>query len=282
MGWVARFMAADRKVRVIAADVTDEVNHTAQIHELGRASSQLGAECSAALAVLSAYVKGEDKVVVQVQGEQPRFSYFGDLDGLGGFRARVTPSRCPGKPDLDAVRGVIMVQKHDGERELYRGMTPIDGTSIGQALRDHFASSNQVEGLLQLSATRASDGTFQRAGAVWVERMPGDDGTDALSTSEFQDRFGAIADTSLSALLDGMAFGAMLGEPLEPLEVSEIRWESRMSVEKVEAMLRTLGPDTLRTMLEEDGGAEVIDQFSRMVFTITAERLAELIAEIGG
>ena len=84
-------VAAETAVRFIAADATAVSRETARTHGLAAGAAALGAESMVAAALMSAHVKGEDRITLQLQSEQPRASLFAEIDGQGAVRGRVMP-----------------------------------------------------------------------------------------------------------------------------------------------------------------------------------------------
>jgi molecular chaperone Hsp33 len=80
--------------------------------------------------------------------------------------------------------------------------------------------------------------------------------------------------STIGAALDA---GRVLVYEAVATESVRVQWSCRCSRERVESMLRSLGPAELRAMLEEDAGAEVVCHYCSKKFRFDESALALLI-----
>lgn len=273
---------ADGRVVALALDGTARVQivRLAQVcaevtrrHHLRGRAEQLAAELVVANALLAAWVKGEERVQLQLQSERPEVSFFGEVDGSGHCRARLAPSHVgdPG-PTVD---GVILAIKADGTREMYRGVTAVRDETIEAALRRHLEQSDQVTATVRIVVDLATG----RAGGLMVERLPilGDDEEDVQAA--FEEAAVRLAACPPDALLDELDAGILLGERLAVLERHPLAFSCACSRERVERMLVSLGPVELADMVARDGGATVTCHFCTEVYAFDADALGRLASE---
>jgi molecular chaperone Hsp33 len=274
-GMLLRAFAGGRTVRLLAVEARSPAERTRIAHGLGPGGAQLAAEGVVATLLLSAYIQGEERLSVQVQGTRPALAFFGEVDALGQVRARLTP------PDLAAVstiEGALLALKTDGPHEVYRGVSEVRGT-LEQALAAHLGSSAQVEAILRIDVAVDREGRVTRAYGFLLERLPEDKVHPWISTEEFWRRYGHLVQADVADVAMGIAFGRLAGGDVEPLEQRAVRWRCRCSRERVEATLQGLGATELADMIRTDGGAEVICHFCNEAFRIDADRLRELAGE---
>ena len=265
-------------IRFLCVDASEAVATARQRHNLDEAATMVIGEAMIAALMMSAYIKGEERITMQLQCEQPRLSLICDVDAEGHIRARISPTHLRGKPK--ALSGVMLVIKHNAREELYRGVTEVREEGIPQALARHLTTSSQIETALRFSVTLSADGTLEAAG-ILVERMPATPGLPSLSAAEFTARYGAIADAEPGPLFAEIDQGTLLTQALLPAEVRPVAWRCRCSQARVEGMLTALGVEELHSMLTEDGSASVTCHFCNLQYTVTGERLAEIIAALG-
>jgi molecular chaperone Hsp33 len=279
-GTLLRALVADRSVRLLAVEARAPAEFTRVAHGLGRHATRLGAEALVAGALAGAHIKGDEQLTLQLQGERPRCAVYVDVTAGGALRARVTP------PDVSLAGGrfggILLVTKHAPGGELYRGATPIDGTTLEQGLAAHFGTSQQVDAIVRLGAATGSDGAVTRAHGLLLERLPEEPGAPSLSPRAFTERFGALqdpVDTDLDELMTGIAFGSLLGGPIEVLERTRVVWQCRCSRQRIEQTLSSLGADLLNEMIEEDRGATVSCHFCTTEYTLSEADLRRLLPQ---
>ncbi len=264
-------------IRFLSIQADAAVATAAERHSLDAEGTAIIGEAMIAALLMSAHIKGEERITLQIQCEQPRLSLICDVDAEGSVRARLSPTHVRG--DRTRLSGVMLVIKHSATEELYRGVTEIRDEGIPAALARHLSQSSQVDTALRFSVRTGSDGSVAAAGLL-VERMPPAPGLPSLEPEEFAATYGQLSQADPAALFDEVARGRLLGEDLLPAEVRPVSWRCRCSQPRVEGMLVALGVDELQSMLDEDDGATITCHFCNLQYTVDGARLAELIAAL--
>ena len=172
-----RALAQGGGTRVLDADLTEIAGETIRRHGLSGRAAQLATEGLVATVLLSAHIKGQERMLVQVQGESPRFAFTAEARSEGRIRARLTPNSV-GEGELE---GTLVAIKHDAHRETYRGVARLQG-SFAASLQHYLLQSQQTEGQVRI------EGPVGRL----VERMPG-----AAPSSDELDPLTVLEQTSL-------------------------------------------------------------------------------------
>lgn len=246
MSHLVRGLVADGAVRFLTVDVTEVADACAAAHGLSPSARRVVGEALAATALTSAHIKGEERVTLQLQCEQPPLAYAGEVDAYGAIRARLTPSHVPVGP----LSGFMLVMRADAVHETYRGVTAIRDQSIGEALAAHLTTSDQVEVVIYVK------GNF----GLLFERLPEAPGQTAIAPDEFQRRFRGATDVP---------------EDAEILDVRPLVWRCRCSLAKVELTLRGLGDEELASMIAE-GGTSVTCHFCNTTYALDVAALKAL------
>lgn len=273
-GALVRGLSAGGAVRVIGVDARLAAEDARRLHHLSPSAAELCAQGIVAAALLSALIKGEERLTIQIQASEPQMSFFAEIDAEGGVRARTSPTTARAGTG-GRMTGILLAIKSDATREMYRGMTAIDGQTLEEALEHHLGTSSQIDAILRLEA-RAGPGGVEVASGVLVERMPEELGRASMEADLFRDRFGGLPRGEARSHVEGLRFCKLLDQGFEPLEDREIVWRCRCSQEKVEGMLQSLGLRELTEMADEDHGAEVTCHFCNSVYRVGEDRLRAL------
>lgn len=273
-----RSFIAHGAARVLAVEVREVAETTRQSHALSAEPAQLAAEGAAAAALFSAYLKGEARVSVQIQLEKPQAAFIADVRGNGEMRARLTPGHFK-LPSDGKLSGAMLVIQGSAEREIYRGTSMIDHTSLQGALANHLRTSSQVDVALRIAADLGEGGEVRRALGVLVERLPIHEELPSLSPEAFYAQFANVETMSPAALEDAFESGVLAGSEMSALDERPVLWRCGCSQERVETMIQGLGPVEMRDMLARDGGAEVTCHFCNTRYAVSADRLGALIEE---
>lgn len=274
---LARGLTADSAVRFLVVDATEAADEARRRHDLNPAAARLVGDITLAGLMMSAYIKAEERLTLQLQAETPRLALICDVDAAGGVRARVRPPSLP-TGWTGVLDGVLMVIKHNARRELYRGVTEIRRADMAHALSRHLRASSQVDALLRLQTHISAEGVVDASVGVLVERMPPAPDLPHLSPEAFRAHYQEIETLDRDAIRAALEENTLLDAPLLSMERRPVRWRCRCSAERVEAMLAGLGPAELTEMIEQDHGAEVTCHFCNEVYTISEARLRALRA----
>lgn len=276
-GSLHRGFVGDRTARFLLVSLPQLAELTRQRHGLGPDAARVCAEAMVASALMSAWIKGSERITLQLQAERPAFAFVCDVDAEGGLRARLAPGLFR-HPVGRGVDGLMLAIKADVQREVYRGVTALDGRTIEAALRGHLSDSTQVDVILRIGVEQDPDGKITGAGGVVVERLPQDLHLPSITPAAFVQTYQHLEHEDVFDTLVAAAFGKIAGHEVEVLEERALRWRCSCSQERIEAVLFNLGPAELQAMWQEDNGAEISCHFCNIHYQVSGDRLAELCA----
>ena len=265
-------------VRVVLAEAAEVADALRQAHGLKDGATQIATEAALAALLLSAHAKGRERLTLQLALAVPEARFIGEIDPDHRFRGRFSPSRLGSEIDPAGLHGLLLAVKHDEDREVYRGVTAVEGTSIAGALRVYLRDSAQLHGVILLDVAVDDDGRVQRAVAALIERLAPQEGYESLSSEAFAAHFDQVEGVEqLRELVDGK----LAGDPIRILDRRPVFWGCSCSRSRVLDTLAGLGPDELRAMADEDDGASVDCHFCNAHYELSADELRALAVADG-
>lgn len=269
-------LACERRVRIQVSVLHGPARELCHRHNLQGNAARLGAEGLVAASLLSAHIKGEERLTLLVDGtptgqSEPRFRLRAEVDGDGSIRARFEPSQLPDFQSFDAVFSVL---KAVGPREIYRGHAGAQQEDFSAALQRYFTTSDQVDGRVRILAEVDENGRLYFAAGMLVERLPG------MEEEEFSALFDPAMSQDFQSLMTAFAFGQVAGQAVEVLDWRDYRYRCTCSRSRVEAVLRAMGSAEIRSLKEEMGYAEVTCHFCNNRYVLDADALELLAAEL--
>ena len=157
-----------------------------------------------------------------------------------------------------------------GER--YQGMVAVEQDLLQSTLEDYFAQSEQLATRLWLTAND------QRACGMLLQQLPGQSDDDEdwnrdvfLGETVSDDE---LLELSVTDLLHRLYYE----EDLRLFEPEPFSFRCACSVERIDTMLRGLGYDEVRDILEEQGKVSVNCEFCRQVYAYDAVDIERLFA----
>ena len=147
---------------------------------------------------------------------------------------------------------------------------PVEGESLAVTLEDYFSQSEQLATRLWLASNA------ERAGGMLLQQLPRDS-----HNEEDWNRDVMLGETLTDEELLGLSAQALLHrlyheEDLRLFESEPVSFRCSCSSERIESMLRGLGYDEVRDILEEQGEVSVSCEFCCQAYvydTVDVERL---------
>jgi molecular chaperone Hsp33 len=274
---IIRAVVGGGAARVVAAVTTRTVAEAARRHGTQAvATIALGRTVTAGL-LLATLTKGDERVTVQILGDGPLGTLTADATGAGTVRGFLSR---PGAPLPDRVgtavgRGIVNVIRDLGLRERYSGSADLTSGEIDEDLESYLNVSEQVASALGCSVALAG-GAVTGAGGVLVQSLPdGDVARVAAARRRLRDGvLGGALGAGTPLALVAAALGGLEG--VDVVAAGPVAFRCGCSRARVLGALALLGPDELRAMVREDGGAEVTCDFCRERYEIGRAELERI------
>lgn len=241
---------------------------------------QLG-EAYAAVALIAATLKFDGSLILQVTGTGPLHMLVVQATGSHALRGLARYRGDVPDGDLAEIFGpdarLLITLDPGAGRERYQGVVALEGRSLAGALDDYFERSEQLPTRVWLAA-----GPNSVAGLL-LQGMPGPDGAPTPRDSEDWTRATVLGETVTSEELLGLAAEDLLGrlfheERVRLLQGHEMRFACSCSRDKVQDMLKGLGPDEVRATLAQEGEVAVTCEFCNARYRLDAVDAEALFA----
>jgi molecular chaperone Hsp33 len=256
-------------------------------------------EAIALAAALARALKYEGVFTLQTKGDGPIRMMVADVTTSGAIRGYAQTSEeklahavASGDSLLGSVprllgAGYLAFTVDQGEHtDRYQGIVELQGATLAQCVHHYFRQSEQVEAGLKVAVARVRDatGTLRwRAGSLMIERLPVEEGTFLRDSADDEWRNAMILMSSCTSreLIDPnlsphqLLFRLFHEEGVRAYKPRPLAARCRCSRERVETMLRALGPDDLEYM-KVDGRVLVTCEFCSATYTFAEDDVAAL------
>jgi molecular chaperone Hsp33 len=252
---------------------------------------QLGAAL-AAISLLSASVKFEGTMILQIQSEGPlkslvtQITNTGNLRGIAKWQGEVPEGKL--KDVFGKGQMLISVIKDDGER--YQSIVALEGDSLPDALNAYFVQSEQLPSTFQLyvSDTRVAGFFLQSLPENTRKRNQEEqvlihsaESPRERDREEDWNRINVLASTLQERELFTLSPERLLTnlfheEQVRLFKPKPLRFTCTCSREKVERTLIALGPEELKSILQEEGTIKVDCEFCNTHYEFSAEDVDSL------
>jgi len=284
-----RAVSRDGQIKAAAVSTRVLTERARQIHKtLPVATAALGRLLAAASMMGNALKEDGASLTLQIKGGGPLGTLLAVSDNLGNVRGTVDqpavdlPLREDGKLDVGSAvgnAGTLTVIRDLHMKEPYIGSVGLLWGEIAEDIALYFVESEQIPTACGLGVLVDRDQSVLAAGGYLVQLLPGAAEETAGRVEQALRAAGAVtellrADPDPEMLLRR----AMPGFDLEILEKSPIEYRCDCSRKRMERALISLGPEELRSMIAEQGGAELTCRFCDNVQRFSKEELETLAA----
>ena len=274
------------QVRVMLCETTATVQKCADIHETTPVCTAALGRLMTGTLMLGIMMKGEDEsVTVQIKGDGPIGSLVavadhGDVRACADYPQLELPPREDGKLDVGGAvghSGRMSVIKDLGMKKQYIGQSELVSGEIAMDFANYFTVSEQQPSLVALGVL-VNGNTVLKAGGLLIQPLPGcpDEIIDQLELRS--PMFADISREMTFAPIDQLCEDWFRG--LEPriLERTPLRYRCTCSRERMEKALISLGRKDLRSLIDEDQGAELVCHFCRSRYNFSTADLNAMMA----
>ena len=273
------------QVRVMLCETTETVQRCADIHGTTPVCTAALGRLMTGTAMLGIMMKGEkESVTVTVKGDGPMGTLVAVADH-GKIRACADnpkaelPLRDDGKLDVGGAvghHGRMSVIKDLALRKNYIGQSELVNGEIAMDFAQYFTVSEQQPSLVALGVLVSGESVL-KAGGLLIQPLPGcpDDIIDQLELRS--PMFADISREMTYAPVEQLCEDWFRGMDPKILETTPISYSCSCSRERMEKALISLGDKDLRSLIEEDEGAELVCHFCHSKYFFTTEELRGML-----
>lgn len=306
MSKVLTAMDKSGSFRVYLTISTDMVEEARKIHQTTPlATAGLGRVLTGAGLMALLLKNDSDKLTVQFKGEGPAKQILATAYADGRVKGYIAnpnvdlPLREDHHLDVGGSLGIgeLTVIKDLGMREPYVGKIALVTGEIADDLTAYYFISEQQNSSVALGVKIDRDCSVLCAGGIIIQMLPGfaDAAVDALEAMladmeplttiierVMNNGAGKSEEGLVNDLMDDIFKGLPEDYQLNKLDMKEMHWECDCCEERLEQVLMTIGAQDLKTIIEEDGQAELVCQFCESKYFFDKEHLLRIYDQVTG
>lgn len=288
--YLVRGLGFGGSVRAFAVNSTETVGEAQRRHGMWPTATAAVGRLMTGGVMFGAMLKGDDKVVLKIDGGGPLGAILVDSNARGGVRGYAQNPQThlelssKGKLDVGGAvgkDGMLSVIKDLGMRDFFTGQSPIVSGEIAEDLTYYFAVSEQIPSSVGLGVLVDTDNSVLAAGGFIVQIMPD---AEEEAISRLEERLAQIDPVS-TMIKRGLSPEGILKEifgegNIEILDSIPVKFECNCSKERFAEGIISLGKEEIQRMIEEDGSAETQCHFCLETYHYSKEELGALIDEL--
>lgn len=279
----------DGAIRVFSAVTTELANEAQKIHDTNPvATAALGRLLSGVVLMGAAGLKNEsDTLTLQVNGDGPLGRLVAVTDSSLKVRGYVhnpyvdLPLNKKGKIDVGGGvgRGDLSVIRDLGLKEPYIGRIPLVSGEIAEDLTYYYAKSEQIPTAIALGVLVDTDNSVKAAGGFMIQLMPEATEDMAIKLENILSSLPSVTEM-ISGGMNAMDMAFRVTEGFSMLMENKAvvpEYKCKCSKERMERALISIGKEELRSLIDEQGEAEMCCQFCNSKYTFDKSALENLL-----
>lgn len=273
---LVRFLFREKDVRGEIVKVASSLDLMLQNHQYAHPVKQLLAELVAATSLLTATLKFEGNIAVQVQGDGPvRFAAVNG-NNQQQFRGVVRmQSEIQGDSFIDLIgQGFLLVTVTPDQGERYQGVIPVTGNSLAETLEAYFNQSEQLPTRIYLHTDIQQQ--HSKAAGLLLQVLPVDQDKAKLDFSELETLTDTVtAEELLQLSPEDMLYRLFHQEVVELFPAQPIEFVCGCSREKCESAIISLGQTAIEEHIAE-GNLDISCEYCNTTYKFDATALIAL------
>jgi molecular chaperone Hsp33 len=232
-----------------------------------------------AMSVLMANgMKHEGRITLQIQGTGPITLLVVDVThDLKVRGVAKTNQEITNEANIDELLGdgqILMTLENTQTQHHFQSYVPREGDSISHAFETFLSQSEQLPSKVWLAADENS------LGGVMIQKMPETDGHDEDGWERVLQITTTVKDEELIGLPAEELLHRLFHEELiELFDSDAVTYECPQDKERVEVMLKSLGEDEVRKLLEEQGEIVIHNEMCNFHMRFNKEDIDQLFKE---
>jgi molecular chaperone Hsp33 len=286
-----RFIFENSAVRGELVEISDTWRHVLARREYPSAVRSLLGEMLAAAALLSANLKFNGMIIMQVHGDGPVKLLVVECDS--DLHLRATAKISPGADIADGATLTELVNVHGNGRfvitldpkdklpgqQPYQGIVPLDGDTVSVVIENYMLRSEQLDTKLWLAANE------QVSRGLLLQKLPKEGGTgptidEDVDTWNHTVMLASTVRTEelLSTDINTLMHRLFWQETIRVFEPRHPSFQCSCSRDKVGNMLRMLGKEEVDSALKDMGSLEIDCDFCGQHYAFDVVDCAQLFA----
>ena len=273
-----RFIFRDEHVRGETVQLSNSINTLLETTQYPTPIRNLLAKMASAAALLSATLKFEGEISLQVQGKGPVsyavLSATHELTFRGVARWDESLDNLPDSFDALCAESVLVITLSPNEGERYQGVVALDKPTLAECIENYFAQSEQLLTRVYLFSDAMTEGQA-RAGGLLLQVMPeSSEATSAKDADSFH-HFATLADTlteeeSLSLPVQTLLHRLYHEHDIELFDGKPVSYACTCSRERSAAALQHVEKQELLSIIDAEGAVTMNCQYCNKVYSFDA------------
>lgn len=288
--YLIRGMDKEGTIRIFVASTTNMVEAARTAHNTAPTSTAAIGRSLTAAAMMGVMMKNEDdRLTLKIAGGGPIGTIMMVANNMGDVKGYVdnpcadVPSRSDGKLDVKGVVGTngnITTIMDLGLKDPYIGQANLVSGEIAEDIASYYLVSEQQPSAVSLGVLVDTDISVKAAGGYIIQLLGGISEESIVKIEEALKVIEPVSTLIDKGLSPEDIMHKILPEfDMQVLDKMEVRYKCDCSRARLEGVIKSIGNDEIKAIIEEDGKAEVVCHFCNTKYQFTKEDLEKIIVD---
>jgi molecular chaperone Hsp33 len=280
-----RVLSKNGKFRAVGIKNTISALTAQKRHNLPYLAAFLMARTMSAASSLAMFLKGDERIVVEAEGNGPISRVLAEAIQVGEVRGFVNLAADANDRKINDLSDALGLGLFKVTRYIYnnnepvQGVIPLQGGDIASDLSYYYHQSEQIPSAVILDVTFDEEGWIKQSGGIIVQSMPGATDEDNQMLYEALIKIQSLSDYFEKGMTPLDMMKEILPFEFELVKSSQIDFYCRCSKENFLGKLKTIGLEEIQDM-KKVGDNELTCHYCNEKYTIEEDDFAKLIAEL--
>lgn len=276
----ARAITTDGNFRAAAIINTNAVREAQKRHGTDPAASLLLGRALSAASLLASFLKGEERVSIELMGNGVFKKIFAEAMQVGEVRGYAEINATPERPDEPLGIGLLRVTRVlYGKFEPISGVVALQRANVSSDLAYYLTQSEQIPSAVLLDVDVDESGLVRQSAGVIVQAMPGAPEDLIEQVQNTLATMGSVAHFASSGNQVEDILRRIMPSEIEIINKTPIDFFCRCSLERYKSILLTLGLNEIQSMKDANQN-ELVCHYCNKTFALSEKDFDELLADL--
>jgi len=279
-----RVLSKDGHFRVVCVKSSQTSRKAQENHKLDRVPAFFLSRALSSALMMASFLKGEERIVLEFDGNGPISKVFAEALQLGEARGFVELNAGFEGKSVSNISDVLGDGNLRVSKILYhkaepvQGIVPLFNGDIAEDLVYYFAQSEQIPAAVVLDADFDSYGMIENAGGMIIQAMPGYDKSRLKDIFEMLNSVNSITDYFERGLNPAETLKEILPFEFDIISNIQVDFFCRCSKDVFMSKILTLGYEEIRGMREYNQN-ELVCKYCNKHYYLENEDFDKLLEE---
>ncbi len=276
----ARAITTDGKFRAAAIINTNTAREAMRRHQLDALSGLLLSRTLAAASLMASFLKGEERIIIELMGNGVVKKIFAEALQLGEVRGYVEHNSTPENTDTPLGIGLLRVTRVlYGKFEPVSGVVALQKANVTTDLASYLTQSEQIPSAVRLDVDMSESGEVFHSAGIIIQAMPDAGEAEIMKVQNSIIELGSLAELAAKGYQPDEILRQIMPSETEIINKTPVDFFCRCSLDRFKSILLTLGLGELQAMRSE-GQRELVCQYCNNHYQLSDEDFDGLIEQL--